>query len=142
MSDKVIVTVRVFGVRTANNCGPQDGWRDATEWVARSLKTRFGDRVRVEYFDLFLDALEAFPQAMELVARGTAKPPLVFVSDELLSSGERISGPAIRRRLGVGAYESEMIKINPIEKALVLLGETGQSYRYEIPPPDRFGNEK
>ena len=104
MSDKVIVTVRVFGVRTANNCGPQDGWRDATEWVARSLKTRFGDRVRVEYFDLFLDALEAFPKVMDAVAQGT-QPPLVFVGDdqghlgELFASGGKISGPAIRRRL-------------------------------------------
>jgi|GEM_PF-699663 hypothetical protein len=105
MSDKVIVTVRVFGVRTANNCGPQDGWRDATRWVARSLKTRFGDRVRVEYFDLFLDGLEAFPKVMELVARGEANPPIVFIGDdhghlgELFSSGRKISGPEIRKRL-------------------------------------------
>ena len=104
MSDNGIVTVRVFGVRTANNCGPQDAWRDATEWVARSLKTRFGDQVRVEYFDLFSGELEAFPKAMDAVAQG-AQPPLVFIGDdqghlgELFSSGTKISGPAIRRRL-------------------------------------------
>ncbi len=80
-------------------------WRDATEWVALSLKTRFGDQVRVEYFDLFPVAIDAFPQGMELVARDGAKPPLVFVGDdqghlgELLSAGERISGPAIRKRV-------------------------------------------
>lgn len=98
MSDKVIVTVRVFGVRTANNCRPQDGWRDATEWVARSLKTRFGDQVRVDYFDLFFDGLEAFPKAIDAVAQG-AQPPLVFIGDELFSSGGKISGPEIRKRL-------------------------------------------
>jgi len=99
MSDNNVVTVRVFGVPTANSCGPQDGWREATEWVARSLKTRFGEQVRVEYFDLFSDAVDAFPNVTEMIARGEAKPPLVFIGDELLSAGERISGPAIRRRL-------------------------------------------
>lgn len=103
-----VIIVRVFGVPTTSgcDCGTKGGtWRDATEWVARSLKTRFGDQVQVEYFDLFLDALDAFPQVMDLVARGEAKPPLVYVGDdpgrlgELLSAGERISGPAIRKRI-------------------------------------------
>ena len=79
------IVVRVFGVPTTSGCdgGTKGGtWRDATEWVARSLKTRFGDQVRVEYFDLFLDAIDAFPQVMGLVARGEAKPPLVFVGGD------------------------------------------------------------
>ena len=106
MKEDSVVTVRVFGAPTPSgcDCGTKGGtWRDATEWVARSLKTRFGDQVRVEYFDLFFDGLEAFPKVMELIARGETKPPLVFVGDELLSSGERISGPAIRKRVeGLG----------------------------------------
>jgi disulfide oxidoreductase YuzD len=99
MIEDGIVVVRVFGVPTASSCGPQDGWRDATEWIARSLKAHFGEQIRVEYYDLFSAALDAFPKVIELVARGEAQPPLVFVGDELLSSGGRISGPAIRRRL-------------------------------------------
>ncbi len=93
------ITVRIFGVPTANNCGPQDGWREAAEWTAGTLKKRFGEQVRLEYYDLFSAALDAFPDVLELVARGEAQPPLVFVNDELFSSGGRISGPAIRRRL-------------------------------------------
>ncbi len=99
MSEPQIITVRVFGVPTANSCGPQDGWRDATEWTANALKKQFGERVRVEYYDLFSAALDAFPQVLELVAQGQAQPPLVFVGDELLSSGGKISAPAIRRCL-------------------------------------------
>ncbi len=102
MKENGVITVRVFGVPTTSgcDCGTNTGtWRDATEWVARSLKARFGDRVRVEYLDLFLDALDTFPQVMELVACGEAKPPLVFIGDELFSSGGKISGPAIRKRL-------------------------------------------
>jgi disulfide oxidoreductase YuzD len=94
-----VVIVRVFGVPTANNCGPQDGWRETTEWIGHSLKAHFGEQIRVEYYDLFAEAPDAFPDVLELVARGEAQPPLVFVGDELLSSGGRVSGPAIRRRL-------------------------------------------
>ncbi len=99
MSEGQMITVRVFGVPTASSCGPQDAWQDATSWIARSLKTQFGEQVCVEYYDLFSAALDAFPNVMELVARGEAQPPLIFVGDELLSSGGPISGPAIRRRL-------------------------------------------
>jgi disulfide oxidoreductase YuzD len=101
MSGDGVVAVRVFGVPTAGTCGQQDGWRDATEWIARSLKAHFGEQIRVEYYDLFSAALDAFPNVMELVGQGEAQPPLVFVGDELFSSGGRISGPAIRRRLEI-----------------------------------------
>lgn len=96
------VNVRVFGVPSANDCdcGTQSTtWREATAWVERSLKAHFGEQIRIEYYDLFGDAVDTFPEVLDLVARGEAQPPLVFVGDELLSSGGRISGPAIRRRL-------------------------------------------
>jgi disulfide oxidoreductase YuzD len=109
MSRSGIVTVRVFGVPTANgcDCGTQSStWREATEWIGRSLKGHFGEQIRVEYYDLFTEAPDAFPGVLELVARGEAQPPLVFVGDELLSSGGRISGPAIRRRLEATGLEA------------------------------------
>ncbi len=99
MSENGTIVVRVFAVPTANNCGHQEAWRDATEWIARSLKRHFGDQVCVEYYDLFSAAPDEFPEVLELVARGEAQPPLVFIGDELLSSGGKISSPAIRRRL-------------------------------------------
>jgi len=126
----------VFGVPTARSkdasatrlCGPPDGWREATEWVARSLKTRFGDQVRVEYFDLFFDAVDAFPQAMDAVAQG-AKPPLVFVGDELLSTGERISGPAIRRRLEVLGLAEVLERNEPAALATVVEAAVAVAHR-------------
>ena len=102
MSMSGVVTVRVFGVPTTSgcDCGTQAStWREATEWIGGSLKAHFGEQIRVEYYDLFAEAPDTFPDVLELVARGEARPPLVFVGDELLSSGGRISGPAIRHRL-------------------------------------------
>ncbi len=107
MGAEPMITVRVFGVPTANSCGPQDGWRDATEWIARNLQARFGEQIRVEYYDLFSEAQAAFPDVIARVASGTAQPPLVFVGDELLSSGGRISGPAIRQRLEAMGLSSQ-----------------------------------
>ncbi len=98
MGDSPIV-VRVFGVRTADACGARDGWREATDWLARALKTQFGDHVCVEYVDLFSEQADQYPVAVDLVSNGRAKPPMIFVGDELLSSGGKISGPTVRRRL-------------------------------------------
>ncbi len=99
MSEGPMITVRVFGVQTADSCAPKDGWRDATEWTANALKKQFGEQVRVEYYDLFSAALDDFPKVLELISHGESQPPLVFIGDELLSSGGKISAPAIRRRL-------------------------------------------
>lgn len=107
-----IVVVRVFGVPTADVCGSRDGWRAATDWVARSLAGYFGDQVQVEYINLFSEPADRYPVASELVASGNASPPLVFVGDELLMSGGKISGPAIRRRLewlGVGDQREDVV---------------------------------
>ncbi len=101
------ITVRVFGVATSTNCGCQEGWRDATEWVARSLKSYFGDQICVEYHDLFLAAPADFPQVLELVERGEAQPPVVFIEDKLFSSGGRISGPTIRKQLEALGVEKQ-----------------------------------
>lgn len=98
MKDGAVV-VRVFGVPTAGTCRAREGWREATEWMAHSLKSQFGDQVRVEYVDLFSEKVDQCPAALALVTSGEAIPPLIFVDDELLTSGGKISGPAVHRRL-------------------------------------------
>lgn len=93
------IPVRIFGVPTACATGVTEGWRDAAQWVAANLARRFGDQVTVEYVDLFSADMARFPDVLELIRRDGLSAPLVFVGDELLSAGERVSGPAIRRRL-------------------------------------------
>ncbi len=99
MENEIPMVVRVFGVPTADPCGAREGGRAATEWVARSLANYFGDQVRVEYIDLFAEEADQYPAVMALVSSGSAKLPLVFVGDKLLTSGDKISSPAIRRCL-------------------------------------------
>lgn len=42
--------------------------------------------------------MDRFPEVLALVRGGDGAVPLVFVGDELLSAGGKVSVPAIRRR--------------------------------------------
>ena len=84
---------------TACATGVTDTWRKVAGWARQQLTARFGDRVVVEYYDLFSPEMDRFLEVVALVAVGQGQVPLVFVDGELLSSGGKVSIPAIRRRL-------------------------------------------
>jgi hypothetical protein len=71
--------------------GVKDAWREVAAWAADKLRLRFGEAVEVIYYDLFDANCPAMP--------AEAKLPLVLVEGEVLSSGEIISMPAIRRKI-------------------------------------------
>jgi len=93
------IPVRIFGVPTACATGVTDTWRKAAGWARQQLTARFGQQVTVEYCDLFSPEMDRFPEVMALVAAGQGQVPLIFVGDELLSAGGKVSVPDIRRRL-------------------------------------------
>jgi hypothetical protein len=85
------MVVRIIGTRVACAEGLKDTWREVAEWAAGQLGARFGDGVRVQYFDLFDADCPSVPPDAQL--------PFVVVNGEVLSSGGKISVPAIRKRL-------------------------------------------
>lgn len=85
------VVVRIIGTQVACTEGLKDTWREVAVWTAGQLKARFGDGVVVEYFDLFDPDCPTLPAGAQL--------PMVIVNGEVLSSGGKISVPAIRKRL-------------------------------------------
>lgn len=94
------VPVRIFGaplVACAN--GEPDAWRSVADWARRQLTSRFGGQVRVEYYDLFSPEMDRFPEVLALMRDGQGAVPLIYVGEELLSAGDKISVPAIRGRL-------------------------------------------
>ncbi len=94
------VIVRIVGAPIACQEGVKDSWRDVATWAAGQLKALFGERVVVHYLDLFDTDCPALPDGAQL--------PLVMVEDEVLSSGAKISVPAIRRKI-----ESIAVKETP-----------------------------
>ncbi len=93
------IAVHIIGAPVACAEGVKETWRDIAQHAADQLKTRFGEAVCVQYFDLFDPACPALPTGAQL--------PLVMIDGEVLSSGSKISVPAIRKRLealGAEAY--------------------------------------
>ena len=93
MSNTQEVLVQIVGAPVACASGVKDTWREIAAWAARALHDRFGDRVRVEYFDLFDPACPPLPPNAQL--------PLVLVNGEVLSAGGKISIPNLSKRLEV-----------------------------------------
>ncbi len=90
--------VRIIGAPTAACDGAVgDRWRATAAWVAAQLARRFGDTIRVDYFDLLEPDCPPLPPGAQL--------PLVTVGEQVLSSGGKISLPAIRQRLEAMAAE-------------------------------------
>lgn len=83
--------VQIIASQVVCSEGFKDTWREVTEWAKGQLRSRFGDRVCTEYYDLFDPGYPAIPPNSQL--------PIVLVDGELLSSGGKISVPAIRKKL-------------------------------------------
>ena len=85
------ILVQIIGAPIACKEGVKDSWREVANWAAGQLKVRFGESVQVKYYDLFDANCPPIPKSAQL--------PLVLVNAELLSSGGKISVPAIRKRI-------------------------------------------
>ena len=91
------VQVQIIGAPIACKDGVKDSWREVAEWAAGQLEARFSEAIQVKYYDLFDANCPPIPTGAQL--------PLVQVNAEVLSSGGKISVPAIRKRietLGIG----------------------------------------
>ncbi|CAG0937581.1 hypothetical protein TFLX_06522 [Thermoflexales bacterium] len=86
-----LAVVHIIGAPVACAEGIKDTWRDVAKHTADQLSARFGDRVCVRYFDLFDSDCPPLPDDAQL--------PLVLIEGEVLSSGGKISVPAIRKRI-------------------------------------------
>ena len=85
------IIVQIIGAPIACKDGVKDSWREVAVWAGGQLKTHFGDSVQVKYYDLFDADCPPMPKDAQL--------PLVLVNNEVLSSGVKISVPAVRRKI-------------------------------------------
>ena len=77
--------------------GVKETWRGVAAWAASELAARYGPAVRLQYFDLFDPACPALPPEAQL--------PVALVNGAVLSSGTKLSMPALSRRLeGLGLW--------------------------------------
>lgn len=85
------IVVQIVGAPIACADGIKDSWREMAHWADGQLRNRFGDAVRVEYYDLFDPTCPQLPPNIQL--------PLVLINGEVLSSGSKLPMPTIRKRV-------------------------------------------
>ena len=83
--------VDIIGAPIACKDGVKEAWREVAEWAAGQLKARYGDQVRVRYYDLFDPQCPAIPPNGQL--------PVVICNGEVISCGGKISIPLIRKTI-------------------------------------------
>lgn len=83
------VLVTIVGAPVACGAEVKDTWRELSGWIGGQLRQRYGDAVFVEYHDLFDADCPPLPPGAQL--------PLVLVNDRVVTSGGKLSVPAIRR---------------------------------------------
>ena len=88
---KAPVVVEIIGAPVACKDGIKDSWREVAEWTSGRLRARFGDQVRLQYFDLFDPNCPTIPPDGQL--------PVVLVNGTVISSGGKISIPLIRKKI-------------------------------------------
>jgi hypothetical protein len=85
------VLVKIIGAPVACQRGIKETWREVAGWAAEQLRSRYGETVRVQYYDLFDPDCPTLPPGSQL--------PVVFVGEALVSSGGKISIPLIRKKI-------------------------------------------
>ncbi|MFN3331479.1 MAG: hypothetical protein ACK47M_03060 [Caldilinea sp.] len=85
------VTVRIVG--------GNDAFAKTAYFVLERLRNVFGDQVCGKYYNAGEPSLTEFPPALALIRLGEAPLPLVFVDNDLVVMGGKISVPELRQRL-------------------------------------------
>ncbi len=85
------VLVQIIGAPIACADGVKDTWRDVAHWAEGQLLARFGEAVKVKYYDLFDADCPSMPAGAQL--------PLVIIEGDLVINGGKISIPLLRRKI-------------------------------------------
>ena len=83
--------VIIIGAPMACKEGIKETWREVAEWTAGQLRSRYGEQVKVQYYDLFDPQCPAIPAEGQL--------PVVMVDGQVVSCGGKISIPLIRKTI-------------------------------------------
>lgn len=85
------IQVTIIGAPIACEEGVKEAWRDVAHWAFKRLQAKYGDKVVTQYFDLFDSDCPQFPAGSQL--------PIVFVNGNMISSGEKVSMPLIKKEI-------------------------------------------
>ena len=85
------INIQIIGTQVACQEGFKDSWRETAAWVAKQLNVNYNGLILVKYYDLFDQDCPSLPANSQL--------PVVIVDGQVLSNGEKLSVPKIRKKL-------------------------------------------
>lgn len=85
------VRVRIVGANAA--------FAKTAHFALDRLQNGFGAQIEGRYYGADEPGLTEFPPALALIRLGGAPLPLIFIDNELISLGGKISIPELRQRL-------------------------------------------
>ena len=88
---KGITLVQIVGTPVACADGIKESWQEVATWTKHKLSERFGEMVKVEYYDLFDPSCPSLPE--------NSKIPVVLIDGKIFSNGGKISLIAIRKSI-------------------------------------------
>jgi hypothetical protein len=92
------VTIQITGSLIACSQGARDDWRELSVWLASKLNAL---HVTVKYFDIFDPDCPILPP--------DAKLPVVKINEEIVSMGEKISMPLIRKKIELLGFTTNVL---------------------------------
>ena len=98
IASKQKTVIKIFAM-PMEACDPRKTWQAAFEYLSQRLHKRYGDRIEMEFIEIFSPESFQYADIMKMVAEGKPSPPYVMVDDRLISSGGKLSEPAIRQVL-------------------------------------------
>ena len=102
-------TIKIFAM-PMEACDPRKTWKAAFQHLAKRLYERYGDLIEMEFIEIFSPESFRYLDIMKMVEEVQAKPPYVMIDDRLISSGGKLSEPAIHQTLDLTIGKSEALE--------------------------------
>ena len=90
--------IKIFAM-PVEACDYRKTWKAAFEYLSQRLHKRYGNRIEMEFIELFSPESFQYADIMKMVEEGKQSPPYVTVDDRLVSYGGKLSEGAIRLAL-------------------------------------------
>lgn len=67
--------------------------------IAKRLGARYGNRIQVEFIEIFSPESFDYPEILELIQNEQALPPIITVEGKVVHSGGKLSERVLREEL-------------------------------------------
>lgn len=90
------VFIKIFAM-PMKSCDPAKTWKTAFHFLSKRLKKRYGDRIVLDFIEIFSPESFQYQDVMKIVEEGKLQPPYIFLNKRLISNGGKLSERVIAK---------------------------------------------